>query len=293
MFLFAQKYKTPVSTYTDSYRPPCTLKKSIHEKAPLQLWKENKFVTQGLTMPQDRNPASQGQPDKLIKAVMQEYLYRNAINPTAYWPEKYWLTRPEEKYNPVFVNEDKYITWRAGPYNSAAWNKYSTYLPLPPKEKRMETYLRSIPVPYPPKPACLNQYEREVVADMLCRLSRLSPPSLQPVYTTSGRRPFQGSYSPCSGRHYCLRGMDDYVAGGLRLRSHLNTLAERTVRSIPCCNYSPTATLCAPSHRPQPSYPYMSPRWDTSHFKRMGGVQRGSYTIHPEFCSEAYSAQEC
>lgn len=102
-----------------------------------------------------------------------------------------------EKYNPVFVNEDKYITWRAGPYNSAAWNKYSTYLPLPPKvgpgsssplknwspegatntsgsapkgwqcckgcdhslqEKRMETYLRSIPVPYPPKPACLNQY---------------------------------------------------------------------------------------------------------------------------------------
>lgn len=46
MFLFAQKYKTPVSTYTDSYRPPCTLKKSIHEKAPLQLWKENKFVTQ-------------------------------------------------------------------------------------------------------------------------------------------------------------------------------------------------------------------------------------------------------
>lgn len=46
-------------------------------------------------MPQDRNPASQGQPDKLIKAVMQEYLYRNAIDPTAYWPEKYWLTRPE------------------------------------------------------------------------------------------------------------------------------------------------------------------------------------------------------
>lgn len=38
-----------------------------------------------------------------------------------------------EKYSPVFVNEDKYITWRAGPYNSAAWNKYSTYLPLPPK----------------------------------------------------------------------------------------------------------------------------------------------------------------
>lgn len=37
----------------------------------------------------------QGQPEKLIKAVMQEYLYRNAIDPTAYWPEKYWLTKPE------------------------------------------------------------------------------------------------------------------------------------------------------------------------------------------------------
>lgn len=33
-----------------------------------------------------------------------------------------------------------------------------------------------------------------------------------------------------------------------------------------------------------------SPRWDTSHFKKTGGVQRGSYTIHPEFMSEAYSA---
>ncbi|XP_010282543.1 PREDICTED: spermatid-specific manchette-related protein 1-like, partial [Phaethon lepturus] len=31
-------------------------------------------------------------------------------------------------------------------------------------------------------------------------------------------------------------------------------------------------------------------RWDTSHFKMTGGVQRGSYTIHPEFTSEAYSA---
>lgn len=46
-------------------------------------------------MPQEQNPASQGQPEKLIKAAMQEYLYRNAIDPTAYWPEKYWLTRPE------------------------------------------------------------------------------------------------------------------------------------------------------------------------------------------------------
>uniref|UniRef100_A0A8C3PX05 Spermatid-specific manchette-related protein 1 n=1 Tax=Chrysolophus pictus TaxID=9089 RepID=A0A8C3PX05_CHRPC len=95
MFLFAQKHKTPVSTYTDAYRPPCSMKKTIYEKAPQQLWNENKFVTQGLTMPQEQNMSHQGQPEKLIKAVMQEYLYRNAIDPTAYWPEKYWLTKPE------------------------------------------------------------------------------------------------------------------------------------------------------------------------------------------------------
>ncbi|NXC45415.1 SMRP1 protein, partial [Penelope pileata] len=306
MFLFSQKHRTPVSTYTDSYRPPCTLTKSIRERAPLSLCKENKFVTQGLTMTQEKNTLSQGQPDKLIKAVMQEYLYWNAVDPTAYWPEKYWLTRPEEKYNPVLVNEDKYISWRTGPYNSAAWNKYCTYLPLPPKEKRMETFLRSIPVPYPPKPACLNDYEKEVVADMLRRVSRLSPPSVQPVYSMSGRKPFQGYYSPCSGRHYCLRGMDYYVDGDPSIRRHLNTLAERTVRlgwdgtswewingcfgSIPCCNYSLTAIPCAPTRPPQPSYQYMSPRWDSSHFKKLGGVQRGSFTIHPEFSSEAYSA---
>lgn len=72
--------------------------------------------------------------------------------------------------------------------------------------------------------------EREVVADMLRRLSRLSPSSLQPVYTVSGRRPFQGYYSPCSGRHYCLRGMDYYVDGDPAIRRHLHALAERTVR---------------------------------------------------------------
>ncbi|XP_010008330.1 PREDICTED: spermatid-specific manchette-related protein 1-like [Nestor notabilis] len=28
------------------------------------------------------------------------------------------------------------------------------------------------------------------------------------------------------------------------------------------------------------------PRWDTSFFTNTQGVQRGSYTIHPEFVSE-------
>ncbi|NXT28373.1 SMRP1 protein, partial [Syrrhaptes paradoxus] len=289
MFLFSKKHKTPISTYTDSYRPPCSVKKTIHEKPPQLSWVENKFVTQGLTMPPVQNPANQGQPEEMIKAAMQDY-YRNTINPAAYWPEKYWLSRSEEKYNPVFVNEDKYITWRTGPYNSAAWNKYSTYLPLPPKEARMETFLRSIPMPYPLKPVCLSQYEREMVADMLRRLSRCSPPSLQPVYTVTGRGPFQGYYSPCSGRHYCLRGMDYYVDGAPAIRKHLNAIEERAVRSIPCCGLSPRAIICASTHFPQPSSHYRSPRWDTSHFKMTGGAQRSSYTVHPEFTSEAYSA---
>ncbi|GAB0207216.1 mitochondrial enolase superfamily member 1 [Grus japonensis] len=76
-------------------------------------------------MPQVQNLARQGQPKQLIKAVMQEY-YRNAIDP-ADWPEK---------YNTVFVNKDKYITWRMGPYNSTAWNKHSSYLPLMPKVRK-------------------------------------------------------------------------------------------------------------------------------------------------------------
>ncbi|KAM6036804.1 sperm microtubule inner protein 6 isoform 1-T2 [Theristicus caerulescens] len=217
MFLVSKKHKTPISTYTDSYRPPCSVKKTVKEQQPQQPWKENKFVTQGLTMPPVQNPSSQGQSEQLIKAAMQEY-YRNTINPGAYCPEKCWLARSEEKYNPVFVVEDKYLTWRTGPYNSAAWNEHSSYLPFLPKETRMDTFLHSIPVPYPPKSTCLNQFEREVVTNMLHRL---------PVYTVTGRRPFQGYYSPCSGRHYCLRGMDYYVDGTSAIRRHLHALGER------------------------------------------------------------------
>ncbi|KAM9262064.1 sperm microtubule inner protein 6 [Morus bassanus] len=249
MFLFSKKHKTPVSTYTDSYRPPCSVKKTIREESPQQLWKENKFVTQGLTMPPVQNPASQGQSEQLIKAAIQEY-YRNT-DPAAYWPWKYWPVRSKEKYNPVFVNEDKYITWRTGPYNSTAWSKQSSYLPLLPKETRTDTFLHSILMPYPPRTTCLNQFEREVVANVLHRL---------PVYTVTGRGPFQSYCNPCSGCHYCLRGMDYYVDGAAATRRHLHTLGERAVR------------------------------WDMSHFSKTGGFQRGSYTIHPEFISEAYFA---
>ncbi|XP_009888059.1 PREDICTED: spermatid-specific manchette-related protein 1 [Charadrius vociferus] len=45
MFLFSKKHKTPISTYTDSYRPPCSVKKTIYDQGAQQLEKENKFVT--------------------------------------------------------------------------------------------------------------------------------------------------------------------------------------------------------------------------------------------------------
>lgn len=46
MFLFSKKHKTPVSTYTDSYRPPYSVKKAICDKGLLEARKENKFLTQ-------------------------------------------------------------------------------------------------------------------------------------------------------------------------------------------------------------------------------------------------------
>ncbi|XP_010221897.1 PREDICTED: spermatid-specific manchette-related protein 1 [Tinamus guttatus] len=142
MFLFAQETKTPVSTYTDSYRPPNSVKK-IFQEPSARLWKENKFVTKGLAIPPVPSPTSPDQQEKLLKAAAQEFAYRNAVEPSAYLPEKYWVTRQEERYNPVFVNEDRYVTWRTSPYNSGLENKYTTYLPRLPKEVKMEALLES------------------------------------------------------------------------------------------------------------------------------------------------------
>ncbi|XP_025894852.1 spermatid-specific manchette-related protein 1 [Nothoprocta perdicaria] len=254
MFLFAQETKTPVSTYTDSYRPPNSVKKTFQEP-PSLLWKENKFVTKGLAMPPVPSAGSPGQQERLLTAAAQELAYRNAVEPSAYQPEKYWVTRQEERYNPVFVNEDRYVTWRTSPYNSAAWNKYTTYLPRLPKEAKMEALLESAA-----RPEHLHRCEREV-ADMLGSLRRAPPPAAPHVYAAAARRPYQGYFSPCSGRHYCLRGMDYYGdVGRPDTGRHLHPLAERAVR------------------------------WDSSHFKKAGGVQRGTFTIHPEFVSESCSA---
>uniref|UniRef100_A0A8C8S7B4 Chromosome 9 open reading frame 24 n=1 Tax=Pelusios castaneus TaxID=367368 RepID=A0A8C8S7B4_9SAUR len=219
MFLFSHKTKTPVSTYTDSYRSPCTVKQTYRER-PFTLWEENKFITEGLTMPRVENQVNQAQLERMIKQAVQEYSYKNTIDPTAYRPEKYWVTRPEgiagllkPSAPQARSKHNKYATWRTGPYNSAGWNKYTTYLPRLPKEAGMETILRGMPMQYPPKPDRLNNYEREVVVNMLNSLSRSQLPSVQHRTIIPGRKPFQGYYSPCTGRHYCLRGMDYYVDG--------------------------------------------------------------------------------
>ncbi|NXU79706.1 SMRP1 protein, partial [Oreotrochilus melanogaster] len=289
MFLFSKKLKTPVSTYTDSYRPPCSVRKTMQSQEMLKSMQEmgeNRFITQGLWSPPPQVPAIQGQPEHLIKSVTQEY-YRNSMGSSPFCPESRWLAQSEEKYKPLFVNDHKYITWRTGPYNTAAWNKHSCYLPFLPKETRMDTFLHSIPVLYPPKPRYLNQYERGAVTSVLHRLSQCSPPSLQPVYTLTGRGTFEGYYSPCSGRHYFLQGIDYHPDGIPAIRTHLHSLGDKAVRSMPCCGYSPRVIFCTSTDCIQPA-PYASPRWDTSHFFRVGGVRRSNYHINPEFFSEAH-----
>ncbi|NWI20310.1 SMRP1 protein, partial [Crypturellus soui] len=325
MFLFSQETKTPVSTYTDSYRPPNSVKK-IFQEPSARFWKENKFVTKGLTIPPVPSAGSPEQQEKLLKATAQEFAYRNAVEPSAYLPEKYWVTRQEERYNPVFVNEDRYVTWRTSPYNSAAWNKYTTYLPRLPKvgargagqpagatrprgchlspcrRRRWRRCWRARPgpststaavragrprrptaAPAPPLTRRPPLAEREV-ADMLSSFSRAPLPSVPQVYAAAARRPYQGYFSPCSGRHYCLRGMDYYGdVGRPDTTRHLHPLAERAVR-FPAL--LPRLLLCAA----QILMFISSPRWDSSHFKKAGGVQRGTFIIHPEFVSESCSA---
>lgn len=46
IFLFSQNHKNLVSTYNASYCLSYSVKKTIQEQVPLQLWKENKFLMQ-------------------------------------------------------------------------------------------------------------------------------------------------------------------------------------------------------------------------------------------------------
>lgn len=77
--------------------------------------------------------------------------------------------------------------------------------------------------------------EREVVVNMLNSLSRnRTLPQIVPrcgcVDPLPGRLPYQGYESACSGRHYCLRGMDYCTTG--------EPSTERRLR--PLCSQQPT-----------------------------------------------------
>uniref|UniRef100_A0A8C3STS9 Chromosome 9 open reading frame 24 n=1 Tax=Chelydra serpentina TaxID=8475 RepID=A0A8C3STS9_CHESE len=262
MFLFAHKTKTPISTYTESYRPPGTVKQTYREP-PFTLLEENKFITEGLTVPRVENQVNQAHLEKMIKHAVQDYSYKNTIEPTAYRPEKYWVTRPEGILNYL---GDKYATWRTGPYNSAGWNKYTTYLPRLPQEAGMETILRGMPMQYPPKPDRLNNYEREVVVNMLNSLSRSQLPSVQHRSTIPGRKPFQGYSSPCTGRHYCLRGMDYYVDGAPCNERALPRPFAKDRHLPPASRRTPPSPPRIPGIR-SPSHSFFSPYCQPRMFK--------------------------
>lgn len=83
--------------------------------------------------------------------------------------------------------------------------------------------------------------EREVVVNMLNSLSRNQPlPQITPrcrcVDPLLGRLPFQGYESTCSGRHYCLRGMDYCITGAPCTERHLQ----------PLCSVQPTVRFAGP-----------------------------------------------
>ncbi|XP_020761656.2 myogenesis-regulating glycosidase isoform X1 [Odocoileus virginianus] len=275
MFLFSRKTKTPISTYSDSYRAPTSIKE-VYKDPPLWAWEANKFVTPGLTQTAQRHV----DPDalqKMLRCAGQDYSYRGSIPSHPYFPEKYWLC-PEEadkcnpNYlcgNPNYLCSNRYNTWRMGPYN--CWNKCTTYLPRLPKEAGMETVVRGMPLVYPPKPERLNAYEREVVVNMLNSLSRNQPlPQITPrcgcVDPLPGRLPFQGYESSCSGRHYCLRGMDYSVSGPPCTERRLRPLCTElpTVRSVSPCEHRP-GMQCAVI-TPQPSY-YPCPNLRPARFR--------------------------
>ncbi|XP_044513183.1 spermatid-specific manchette-related protein 1 [Gracilinanus agilis] len=295
MFLFAHKTKTPISTYTDSYRAPSSIKQD-YKDPPLWAWEENKFVSPGLKKPMLEQHVDQQSLEKMVKRAVEEYSYKGSVPGNPYLPQKYWISEAEaERYNPAFISGDRYGAWRTAPYNSTGWNKYTTYLPRLPKEAGMETMMRGMPLDYPPKPDRFNNYEREVVVNMLNSLSRNQLPSIQPRYTVPGRLPFQGYDSPCTGRHYCLRGMDYYATGAPSNERHLTqtTRTQDTLKNVPLYSPRPGMTYAVSPHLPPSHYPYTNLRWDSSHFKLIGGPQRNNFIIHPEFVSETYPIYRC
>ncbi|XP_051021690.1 spermatid-specific manchette-related protein 1 isoform X1 [Acomys russatus] len=290
MFLFSRKTKTPISTYSDSYRAPTSIKE-VYKDPPLWAWEANKFVTPGLTQTMHRHVDPEAL-QKMAKCAAQDYTYKSSVSGHPYLPEKYWLSQDEEnKCCTSYLDSDRCSTWKTSPYNSY-WNKYTTCLPRLPKDAGMETVVRGMPLQYPPKPERLNAYEREVVVNMLNSLSRnRTLPQIAPrcgcVDPLPGRLPFQGYESACSGRHYCLRGMDYCTTGEPSAERRLRPLCsdQPTVRSVLPYDHRP-GMQCAVTTPPPSFYPFPNLRWDTSHFKKTGGAQRNNYVVHPEFVSE-------
>ncbi|XP_042553154.1 spermatid-specific manchette-related protein 1 isoform X2 [Dipodomys spectabilis] len=149
MFLFSRKTKTPISTYSDSFRAPTSIKE-VYKDPPLWAWEANKFVTPGLTHATQRYM----DPDTL---QMNKCTTHTSGHP--YCPEQYWIPQNEAlKYCPSYLGGDRYNTWKMGPYNSSYLNKYSSYLPQLSKDSRLDPVVRGMPLEYPPKPERLNAY---------------------------------------------------------------------------------------------------------------------------------------
>ncbi|XP_032748249.1 spermatid-specific manchette-related protein 1 isoform X2 [Rattus rattus] len=291
MFLFSRKTKTPISTYSDSYRAPTSIKE-VYKDPPLWAWEANKFVTPGLTQTMHRHVDPEAL-QKMAKCAAQDYTYKSSISGHPYLPEKYWLSPDEEDKCTSYLDNDRYNTWKTSPCSNY-WNKYTTCLPRLYKDTGMESEVRGMPLEYPPKPERLNAYEREVVVNMLNSLSRnRTLPQIVPrcgcVDPLPGRLPYRGYESPCSGRHYCLRGMDYCITGEPSTERRLRPLCSQqpTVRSMLPLDHRP-GMQCVVTTPPPSYYPFPNLRWDTSHFKKTGGPQRNNYVVHPEFVSETF-----
>uniref|UniRef100_A0A8C5KY31 Sperm microtubule inner protein 6 n=2 Tax=Jaculus jaculus TaxID=51337 RepID=A0A8C5KY31_JACJA len=155
MFLFSRKTKTPISTYTHSYRAPTSIKE-VYKDPPLWAWEANKFVTPGLTHTMRRHVDPEAL-QKMAKCATQNSRFKSSISGHPYLPEKYWLSQEEDdKCCPGYLGSDRYNTWRTEP-NSTYWNKYTCLPPLS-KETGMDTVERGMPLEYPPKPERLNAY---------------------------------------------------------------------------------------------------------------------------------------
>ncbi|KFO35336.1 hypothetical protein H920_03209 [Fukomys damarensis] len=94
MFLFSHKTKTPISTYTDSYRAPTSIKE-VYKDPPLWAWEANKFVTPGLTQTMKRHTDPEAL-QKMAKCAVQDYSYKSSMSGHPYLPERYWLSQEED-----------------------------------------------------------------------------------------------------------------------------------------------------------------------------------------------------